>query len=458
MQFAGQRTDMDLKPIGDPVNVLLKLTPDVLPDPDAVLVTGITPQKVVEEGTTEAEFLKIFQKEIATPGTIFVGFNSVRFDDEFMRYLHYRNFYDAYEWQWKDGRSRWDLLDLTRLTRALRPDGIKWPNDSSGKSVNRLELLTAANKLEHGNAHDALSDVNASIALARLICSKQPKLFDYLLNLRDKNKVKALVSTGQPFVYASGKYPTEYEKTTVAVMLTENPDKQGVLVYDLRHDPSEFLKMSPQQIAERWQYTKEPDAPPRLPIKTLKFNRCPAVAPLGVLDDSSAARLKLDRKILEANRRKLQGAEDFPKKVLEALALMEKQRQSARTKTEQSVDARLYDGFFDNPDRAAMQKVQTVEPEKLDSESIKFHDKRLGELLPLYKARNFPRSLSDSEQKWWEDFCAQRLFAGGANSRLAKYFARIDELAGAKPTKERSYLLEELRLYGQSLMPAELDV
>jgi exodeoxyribonuclease-1 len=215
--------------------------------------------------------------------------------------------------------------------------------------------------------------------------------------------------------------------------------------------------MSPEQLMERWQYTKEPDAPPRLPIKTLKFNRCPAVAPLSVLDDASAARLKLDKKALENNRQKLQTAEGFPKNILAALALMEKQRQAAVAKTEQTVDARLYDGFFDNYDRAVMQKVQTAEPEKLNSESLKFHDKRLKELLPLYKARNFSHRLSDSEQKWWDDFCTKRLFAGGASSRLARYFAKIDELSQAKPTKEQSYLLEELRLYGQSLIPAELN-
>src|SRR4051794_2186078 len=87
MQFAGQRTDLDLKLIGEPVNELIKLSEDVLPDPDAVLITGITPQATLQDGITEAEFLELFHKDVATPDTIFVGFNTVRFDDEFMRYL-----------------------------------------------------------------------------------------------------------------------------------------------------------------------------------------------------------------------------------------------------------------------------------------------------------------------------------------------------------------------------------
>ena len=145
MQFAGQRTDMNLEPIGEPYNILVKLNDDTLPSPDALMVTGISPQKTLEEGYTESEFSRILTEEIFTPDTIAVGYNNVRFDDEFVRHLFWRNFYDPYEWSWKDGRSRWDLLDVIRMTRALRPDGIIWPLDTEGRATNRLELLTKEN-------------------------------------------------------------------------------------------------------------------------------------------------------------------------------------------------------------------------------------------------------------------------------------------------------------------------
>jgi exodeoxyribonuclease-1 len=295
MQFAGQRTDLKLKPIGEPVNLIVKLSDDVLPEPDAIMITGITPQQTKADGITEAEFLKIFSDEVATPGTIFTGFNSVRFDDEFMRYLHYRNFYDPYEWQWQDDRGRWDLLDVVRLTRALRPDGIQWPFEPGGKPSNRLELLTSVNNLEHTDAHDALSDVRATIAVARLIYNKQTKLFEYLLSMRGKKAVAGLVDNAQPFVYASGKYPAEFEKTTVVVKLSDHPERQGALVYDLRHDPSQYLDKSASQLAELWRWKKD-SKEPRLPVKTLQYNRVPAVAPIGVLDTASQKRLQIDLK------------------------------------------------------------------------------------------------------------------------------------------------------------------
>lgn len=212
MQFGGQRTDMDLKPIGKPDNILIKLTDDVLPDPDAVLIHGITPQKTRAEGISEAQFAKYLTSQVSTRDTIVVGFNNIRFDDEFIRYLLWRNFHDPYEWQWKNGCSRWDLLDVVRMTRALRPEAIKWPFAPDGKATVRLELLASVNKLAHDSAHDALSDVNASIAVARLIKNKQPKLFEYLLNMRGKTKVQALVGKGDPLIYTSGRYPGEFEK------------------------------------------------------------------------------------------------------------------------------------------------------------------------------------------------------------------------------------------------------
>src|SRR3989338_3951382 len=240
MQFGGQRTDMNLKPIGQSDNILIKLTNDVLPEPDAVLVHGITPQKTKAEGVSETKFAKYLTAQVFSNDTIAVGFNNIRFDDEFIRHLLWRNFYDAYEWQWKNNCSRWDLLDLVRLTRALRPDGIKWPFAPDGKATVALGLLAAINKLRHGPAHNALGDVKASIAIARLVQNKQPKLFDYLLNLRDKTKVEVLVNKRDPLVYTSGRYSSEYQKTTVAVAIAPHPQGRGMLMYDLRIDPSEL--------------------------------------------------------------------------------------------------------------------------------------------------------------------------------------------------------------------------
>lgn len=445
---------MDLKPIGEPVNVLIKLTPDVVPEPDAIMVTGITPQQTLQDGITEAEFLRLFFDEVAKPDTIFAGFNTVRFDDEFMRFMLYRNFYDPYEWQWKDGRSRWDLLDVVRMTRALRPDGIKWPFDSGGKPSNRLELLTSVNGLDHIDAHDALSDVKATIALAQLLKKKQPKIFDYLLGMRDKKQIQALVTGGKPFVYSSGKYPSEYEKTAVVATITLHPKRQAALVYDLRHDPLQFKDFTPEQLAEAWRWKKDSEEL-RLPVKTMRFNTCPAIAPLSVLDEKSQKRLQIDIQQVAENAKALATMPGWSEKLLRALEILDEAQQATFLSDQTTVDGQLYDGFFEDHDRNLEDAFRAASPDKMSQFAKDFHDQRLQALVPLYKARNFSEHLNDEERTAWEKHCQSALMQGGTASRLAKYFNRLEQLAAEpRTTKEQRYVLEELQLYGQSIMPA----
>lgn len=452
MQFAGQRTSLDLQPIGDPVNIIIKLTPDILPEPEAILVTGITPQQTLQDGITEVEFLKIFFSDVATPDTIFVGYNTVRFDDEFMRFMLYRNFYDPYEWQWKDGRSRWDLLDVVRMTRALRPENIKWPFDSSGKPSNRLELLTAVNGIDHMDAHDALSDVNATIALAKLLQKNQPKLFAYLLEMRDKKKVSNLVNGDKPFVYSSGKYPSEYEKTTVVATVASHPKRQAALVYDLRHDPTQFKDLTAAQLADKWQWKKD-SADLRLPVKTMRLNVCPAVAPLAVLDNESQARIAIDMDIITKHHKLLADMPDWSDRLLGALDILDTAQQTLFLASTDSVDAQLYDGFFDDHDRNLQRAFRAATTDELGGIANDFHDARLQSLAPLYKARNYPKNLSTEEETAWQKYRFSSLMKGGEKSRLAGYFARIQQLmAKQETTPAQQYLLEELQLYGQSIM------
>lgn len=457
MQFAGQRTDMNLKPISEPDDILVRLSDDILPEPDAIMITGITPQKTRAEGISEAEFLKYFHNEIAVPDTIFVGFNNIRFDDEFIRFTNYRNFYDAYEWSWKDGRGRWDMLDVVRMTRALRPDGIEWPVGPDGKASNRLELLTSINNLEHNNAHDALSDVNATIAVARMIRNKQPRLFEHLLKYRGKKQVEELVRGHNPFVYTSGRYPSLYHKTTLAVSVGAHPGKQGVLVYDLRANPDDYANMTPSELAKAWT-TRVEDETKRFPIKTLQFNKCPAVAPASVLRPEDFERLALDEEQIKENLKKLQSHEDFYNRLLGALKIMDKQQQTSFLADVQDVDTQLYDGFIGDQDKTAMSVVRAADENEISGLDMQFSDPRLNELLPLYKARNFTKSLSTEELVAWDTFRARRLMDGAERSRAARYFKRLSELASLDDVSaEKRYLLEELQLYGQSILPEPTD-
>lgn len=457
MQFAGQRTDENFKPIGEPQNWLIKLTDEVLPDPDAILITGITPQKTLQEGYTEAEFLKLFYQEVLQPDTVIMGFNTIRFDDEFMRMTLWRNFYDPYEWQWQDGRSRWDLLDVVRMVRALRPEGIKWPFDSAqGKPdvpTNRLELLAKENSLDHQNAHDALSDVQATIALARLLKEKQPKIFEYLLSIRDKKKVAELVSLEdpQPFVYCSGRYSNKWQKTT-AVLPVASGQNGAVLVYDLRQDPLELAKLSDEELKEKAFWRDETTE--ILPVKAVKMNCCPAVAPLGVLDEPSQKRLDLSLEKIEENFNKLRSITGFGERLAHLFEKNQEERQK-KYATETDPDFQLYDGFVGDHDKTKLRAVRAADENTLADLNLDFSDERLEKLLPRYKARNFPRSITAAEREAWEAYRTKRILEG-ANGQLSleQFAKRLSELAAAKASNDQAqYLLEELQLYAESIAP-----
>ena len=448
MQFAGQRTDMNLEPIGEPYNLLVTLNDDTLPSPDALMVTGITPQKTVEEGYSEAQFARMLSEEIFMPDTIAVGFNNIRFDDEFVRHLLWRNFHDPYEWSWKDGRSRWDLLDVVRLTRALRPEGINWPLDDKGEPSNRLELITSANGIAHENAHDALADVTALIAVTKLIKQKQPQLYDYLLKMRDKKVVQQLVNMDdkKPFVYASGRYDKEFAKTTVAFPLTTSRNG-GVVVYDLRYDPAPFVGLSTEELSAKifasWEERQAEDFV-KLPVKELQYNRCPAVAPLGVLEQGDGwQKISLSAEVVQKHQNILLNHPDFAEKLRSIF------ENKPAFKKMPDPEAQLYDGFLNDRDRLQAEAVRNADESKLANFHPEFQDERLAPLLLHYKARNFPRSLSEDDLVQWEAWRAQHLQA-----QLPQFMASLQRLASTA-TDEQQFILQELQLWAEAILPTE---
>ena len=438
---------MNLEPIGEPYNLLVTLNDDTLPSPDALMVTGITPQKTVEEGYTEAQFARMLSEEIFTPETVAVGFNNIRFDDEFIRHLLWRNFHDPYEWSWKDGRSRWDLLDVVRLTRALRPEGINWPLDDKGEPSNRLELITSANGIAHENAHDALADVTALIAVTKLIKQKQPQLYDYLLKMRDKKVVQQLVNMDdkKPFVYASGRYDKEFAKTTVAFPLTTSRNG-GVVVYDLRYDPTPFVELSTEELSKKifasWEERQAEDFV-KLPVKELQYNRCPAVAPLGVLEQGDGwQKISLDLKTVQKHQNILLNHPDFAEKLRTIF------ENKPAFKKLPDPEAQLYDGFLHDRDRLRVEAVRNADECELTDFHPEFQDERLTPLLLHYKARNFPRSLSEDDLAQWETWRAQHLQA-----QLPQFMASLQRLAPTA-TDEQQFILQELQLWAEAVLPA----
>lgn len=447
LQVAGIRTNEALEEIGEPLNIYCRLSDDILPHPAACLVTGITPATLAEKGLCEAEFIARLHAELARPGTCSAGYNTLRFDDEVLRYSLYRNFFDPYAREWQGGNSRWDLIDLVRTAYALRPEGLVWP-EVDGRVSLKLERLSVANGLEHLQAHDALSDVRATIALARLIRDRQPRLYDYLYKLRRKSAVVEQVELLRPMVHVSGRFSAERHYLSVVLPLAWHPrNRNALIVCDLSAECSPLWSETAEELRERL-YTRREDLGERLatPLKLVHVNRCPVLVPMNVLRKSDIERLGLDLQRCESRARDMRSRQAaWSAKLAD---IYQEQPFAGSTDPEQQ----LYDGFLGERDRRLCEQVRDLVALQGSSAPPPFDDARLPELHFRYRARNFPACLSAAERQQWEAFCRQRLTTPecGAPNTLEQFEGHLQALL-ASASQEQAALLRQWAAHAQRL-------
>jgi exodeoxyribonuclease-1 len=451
-QFAGIRTDEDLNIISDPLTLYCKPADDCLPDPQACMITGITPQKTLADGINEAEFIAAIHKEFSTPGTCVAGFNNIRFDDEFTRNTLYRNFYNAYAHEWQNGNSRWDIIDTVRLTRALRPEGINWPEQDGRPSI-RLELLTKENNIKHEAAHDAMSDVYATIAVAKLIKDKQPRLYDYIYKMRKKGEVSQQINlrTREALLHVSSRYSAERGAIAMVMPICQHPvNKNGFIVYDLNVHPEDFFAADAEEMAARL-YTPAAELPEgvkRIPLKQIHINKCPIIVPLKTMDSDAAKRLNIDVDTCQQHRELiLQHIDEFANKTASIFKNSDFPEVS-------DPDGQLYSGgFFSRDDSQRIDKIRNTDVNELNNLHFNFDDSRLDEMLFRFRARNYLTTLDEQELKRWNNFRHEK-FSNPATSHrtMNQFLAEIEQIQQAPDTiGSQLVLLEELLAYAKSI-------
>ena len=452
-QFAAIRTDAELNEIDAPIDFFVRPADDLLPSPVATLITGIAPQDALRDGVNEAQAFARIVEEMARPETCTLGYNSLRFDDEFVRHGLFRNFFDPYEREWRGGNSRWDLLDVMRTAHALRPDGLVWPTREDGAPSFKLEHLADANGVRDGMAHEALSDVRALIGIARLLRRAQPRLWDYLLKLRDKRFAASLldVVAMTPVLHVSQRFPASRLCAAPVVPLARHPRIDNrVIVFDLGQDPEPLLRLSPDEIADRL-YTPAADLPEgevRIALKEVHLNRAPALVAWDHLRDADLQRLRIDPAGVLARAATLRAA---------GPALAEKVRRvfdADKARAPSDVDASLYDGFIGDGDKRLFADVRTTPPAALGARAFAFRDARLAELLFRYRARNWPDTLDADERARWHAYRRHRLHDESGLSELsfARFRAEIAELRLRHAGEgEKLALLDRLEAWGREI-------
>ena len=445
LQFAGVRTDLDLHEIKPPQNFLGRPGTDVLPQPEALLVTGISLVEIQGKGMSERAFAEKVLEQFNQSQSCVVGFNSLRFDDEFTRQMLYRNFRDPYAREWRNGNSRWDVIDLFRAAYALRPAGFNWPKKDNGSPSFKLEDMAHANGMAHIDAHDALADVRATIELTKRLRAAQPKLYDFMFRLRDKKAVlQQLYPLGKnPIVHVSAMYPASKGCTALVMPICQHPtNNNAVICFDLSQAPESLISASASELA-RLVFTANDqleEKEQRIALKTIHINRCPFIAPLATLNDECAGRLGIDRSQSEARAIQLMGVAGLVEKIQEVYG-------GTHFTDSEDPDFQLYQGgFFSDADRNTMSELLTVPPEQLGSFEGRFQDDRLDEMLFRFRGRNHPELLSDVEVIQWRAFCAEKWSGGQAIDEIQLRLNQLEQgLEGSGKTvlaEFRDYLEE----------------
>ena len=450
VQFAAIRTDLAFNPIGEPMMWYCQPADDYLPSPHACLVTGITPQQAQQEGLPEAEFMARINNAMSVPGTCTVGYNNIRFDDEFTRYGLYRNFMDPYAWSYQGGNSRWDLMDVIRAAVTLRPEGIHWPRDEDNQLVLKLDRLAPANSIEHSDAHDALADVRATIALAKLLQQAQPRLYNYCFQMKHKSQVWGQLGSllSKPLLHVSGMYGREQGNIALVAVCANHPtNKNSVFAVDLRQDLSEWLNEDINTL-NKGIFKFKSLGRERISIKEIHTNKSPIIAPMTTLDEALGQQYGIDRSLSLDRLKWLQGHTEFVQRLVQAYTLKPPAGST-------DVDGQLYSDFFSDHDKRTMQKVMKTDPQHWQPQSFAFQDERLEPMLIRMKGRSYTHLLNEEETMAWEAYRLERLVEQPPQGvrDFSQFSQELNQLAEERTDPSSQTVLQDLALYAESIYP-----
>ena len=491
-QFAGIRTDADLNILPNrALNIFCEQSPDNIPSPIAAMITGITPQKIKRiksgiehppKGNVEANvevlneyrFTKRILDEMKVPHTCTLGYNSIRFDDEFTRNLAYRNLFDPYEREYANHNSRFDVYHLVLATYVMRPHLLTFPDAKNretgeadihprtGKPMPsfRLEELSKANGAEHAHAHDAFSDVEATIFILKKIKDGDPAFFDFVFSLRDKSVfstylhgiIQSLGQTKKPFFHISSNYGKENDILGVVYPIMDHPTQTNTKIYcDLRKDVSPLIELDANGIKERL-FSKTADLKEqglqRLGLTTIKANQCEVIADLNE-NGALLETFSIDKKALRENLDLMRTNEASIKEKLKEVYANDHEP------TEQDSDLMIYSGgFFSKQEKDEMTRFHGfVQRGNLSDYFCSLPMSRLPEMVFKIKARNFPELLTDEEKERWKAYAAKRLVdkSLGAEMTLENYATEMDALRKQELEPIQHMVLDEIDEYVEGL-------
>jgi exodeoxyribonuclease-1 len=397
MQFACIRTDDDLNIIDEPFEIRSRLRPHIVASPGALHVTGQSIEDLLDpERPSHYEMVCAIREHLSGRcPSIFIGYNSLRFDEEFLRHAFYQCLHPPYLTN-TSGSGRADALLLMRAVARFHPGLLAIPENDEGKPTLKLDRLAPANGFTDFDAHDALADVHAMIAMCRIVREKAPETWERFILFARPEPVERFVADHDPLVLFE-----PYGVFGVANVVSPLGKGQGRLRYalDLLCDLDELAGLDEEQLAKR--VARSPK-----PVRRFRTNAAPllwrlADCPPEVLRDIPALELG-------ARAERVRQDEGFLLRLLAAAQAAEKVYEPS-----QHVEEGLYDGFWSRSDERVMDTFHKVPWERRVGLCGEFEDRRLRTLARRLIYFERPDLLTDSERRQFSDAIRRRTCSGG---------------------------------------------
>ena len=391
LQFAAIRTDADLVEI-ERVEFKCRLAPHILPAPQALVVTGVTPIEITNSNLPNLFELSQRLQELISrwaPAT-WIGYNTLKFDEPMLRQTFYQNLQPQIYATQTNGNDRLDLLQFVQTVFVKDKSLLRWPINDKNKVSFKLDMLAPENGFSSHNAHDALGDVEATIFLSKKIIDGNRKLWEQLLETRNKHYVRELFETFKPIEIVlrfGGAEPKSYFGCFCGVS-KGNQNSYGFFDLEVGRGP-EYMLASDQDLKEAVETSPKK-------IRSISINNAPPVIPV---DDPSPDWLAICNALRNDNK--------FQQRTAQALA----SRFEERVGEEKPVEEQIYGGFYSNKDQKLLHQFQ-IEDWPARAELIsQFEDPRLKQLGRRLIAFHAPGAFAQSDRERLKTFLHNKWFS-----------------------------------------------
>lgn len=369
VHFAAIRTDADLNEI-ERFEARSRLLPHVLPHPAALRTNGLPIGRLLD-GSLPSHYdmvRAIRQRLLSWSPSIFLGYNSIRFDEEMLRHALFQTLHPAYLTS-NHNNSRADVWGLVMAAAAVSPACLNVPTGPAGRPIFRLEQLAIANGVVQEQAHDALSDVITTLKLCRLVHQRSPELWQRFVRFSKKATVADFIEAEDGFMLTEFFANEAYHAPVVCI--GRDPDQaNGRFCLSLNSDVDRYVAMTDDEL--RAELAQKP-----CPVRRLRINAAPT---LTALYDAPEVMLDgVDIDAVEARARRMKGDPALCTRLVTAYTSTREPRPPSR-----HAEERLYDGFPGPQDEARLVEFHDVDwtdrlaiVQSLDDERLRFFGLRL---------------------------------------------------------------------------------